>query len=232
MEQDEDFSEIFKIVLIGAANVGKTALVFRYVIIEAPSSNTATVGVEFTKKVITDKESGKKYQLHIWDTAGQERYKSVTKHHYRAADGCIIVYDIANKDSYDEVPHWYEELDECTGAEDGCVVALVGNKVDLEQTKGRTVAKDTARKFAESNHMLYYETSSFWDQATPNSQSGPVEICGISHVFEKVVQAIMGRRTSREEAPSPAPKDRSGRAKLKLDSEQILSYHAENRCAC
>jgi Rab family protein len=70
MEADDDFSEIFKIVLIGAASVGKTALVFRYVINEAPTSSTATVGVEFTKKVITDKETGKKFQLHIWDTAG------------------------------------------------------------------------------------------------------------------------------------------------------------------
>jgi GTPase SAR1 family protein len=48
-------------VLIGAASVGKTALVFRYVINEAPTSNTATVGVEFTKKVVTDKETGKKF---------------------------------------------------------------------------------------------------------------------------------------------------------------------------
>jgi GTPase SAR1 family protein len=70
----------------------------------------------------------------------------------------LIVYDIASKDSFDEVPHWYEELDECTGLDEGCVVCLVGNKVDLEQTKGRTVAKETARKFAESNRMLYFET--------------------------------------------------------------------------
>jgi Rab family protein len=61
---------MFKIVLIGDASVGKTALVYRFVINEAPSATTSTVGVEFTKKVITDRETGNKYQLHIWDTAG------------------------------------------------------------------------------------------------------------------------------------------------------------------
>lgn len=231
MEAEEEFSDIFKIVLIGAASVGKTALVYRYVINDSPAVATATVGVEFTKKVITDKETGKRIQLHIWDTAGQERYKSVTKHHYRAADGCLIVYDIANQDSFDEVPHWYEELDECIGADEGCVVCLVGNKVDLETTKGRVVAKDTGKKFASQHNMLYQETSSFWPCDDPPRAAGVVTQSGIEHVFDEIVQTILSKRTTREEAPSPAPRDR-GRNKIKLDTEQIYSYHAENRCPC
>lgn len=109
-EEGEGFSEILKskvnlVVLIGAANVGKTALVYRYVLNELPVAITSTIGVEFTKRVVTNLTTGQKVQLHIWDTAGQERFKSVTKHYYRGADACIIVFDISNRESFEEVPN-------------------------------------------------------------------------------------------------------------------------------
>ena len=85
----------------------------------------------------------------------------MTKHHYRGADGCIIVYDVTCKESFDEVPNWYEELVDCTDPE--CVVVLIGNKVDLETDPGRVVSKEMARKFADTNGMMYHETSSLWD---------------------------------------------------------------------
>lgn len=223
-EESEGFSEILKsnfhsVVLLGAANVGKTATVYRYVLDELPAGLTSTIGVEFTKRVVTDKETAQKIQLHIWDTAGQERFKSVTKHYYRGADACLLIFDLTSHESFDEVPTWLNEIKENTPPE--CTVCLVGNKADL--TKQRQVEREAAMEFARGNNLLYRETSAFWkrDSLQIDHVQG-----GIDYVFESILKSFFAKQSTREETPlKPQPKVRVG-------LNELYEYHSDSRCEC
>ena len=199
--------------------MGKTALVYRYVLDELPPGLTSTIGVEFTKRVVTEKKTGQKVQLHIWDTAGQERFKSVTKHYYRGADACLLVFDISSQESFEEVPTWLNEVRENTPPE--CVIALLGNKADL--SKQRQIAREEATAFAKTNSLLYFETSAFWNRDNPFVT--PVE-GGIDGVFEEIIRTSLQRNTVREEASLKNPQ------KVKIDLNDLYGYHSDSQCAC
>lgn len=62
------------------------------------------------------------------DTAGQERFRTITSSYYRGAHGVILVYDVANRESFDALPKWYSELE--TYVSPKVVKMVVGNKVD------------------------------------------------------------------------------------------------------
>ena len=102
MEQLEEVSYLFKIIIIGDAGVGKSNILIRYTQNEFDSSMKPTIGIEFSSKTI--KIDQKKVKLQIWDTAGQERYKAVAKQYYKGAVGVMIVYDITKKKSFESVP--------------------------------------------------------------------------------------------------------------------------------
>ncbi|GBG30317.1 Ras-related protein Rab-11B [Hondaea fermentalgiana] len=87
-----------------------------------------TIGCEFYSEHITHPTDGAKIQLQIWDTAGQERYRSITPGHYRRAVGCLLVYDVTNRRSFEALESWHKELLDWPLHE--CIM-LVGNKMDL-----------------------------------------------------------------------------------------------------
>ena len=108
--------------------MGKTSLLSKYVKGIFPPSPLPTIAIEFATKIIQIKEGGY-IKAQIWDTAGQEKYKSITSHHYRKAVGGLVVYDVTKRNTFDNVLQWLSDLR--NGGERGCVVALVGNKIDL-----------------------------------------------------------------------------------------------------
>ncbi|KAF8664850.1 hypothetical protein AX16_000691 [Volvariella volvacea WC 439] len=144
-----------KILLIGNSSVGKTSLLSRFSdeqwIPEDESS--ATIGVDF--KVHQMEVKGKKVKLSIWDTAGQERFRAITASYYRGAQGIILVYDVANRETFDALPRWYSELD--TYVSSSVVKILVGNKVDKELA--RQVPTSEASAFAQRMNSIFIETS-------------------------------------------------------------------------
>lgn len=91
----------------------------------------------------------------MWDTAGQERYNSMLVSYFRNAKGAFLLYDISDRQSFQNASYWYEQVKNHAGPE--LVVMLVGNKCDLKHQ--RQVSYQEARKFAEKNDMLFYETS-------------------------------------------------------------------------
>jgi Ras-related protein Rab-18 len=87
-----------------------------------------TIGVDLKVKMLTH-ASGKRLKLTIWDTAGQERYKTLTSAYYRGAHGIALVYDVCDRESFENVQEWLREVDlYCTN--DDCIKLLVGNKID------------------------------------------------------------------------------------------------------
>merc|ERR1711972_932967 len=98
---------------------------------------------------------GKTCKLQIWDTAGQERFRTITSSYYRGAMGIIVVYDVTDKESFNNVKHWMQEIDKY--AADGVNKLLIGNKCDLSSKK--VVTYDEAKELAESLDVQFMETS-------------------------------------------------------------------------
>ena len=101
----------------------------------------------------------RKVTLQIWDTAGQERYQALGSAFYRGADCCVLVYDITNPKTFDNLMNWRQVfLTKCDPVEPQSLPFLViGNKSDVDT--GRQVPTIDAKKFCQLNGMLFYETS-------------------------------------------------------------------------
>ena len=150
---DEEYSIIFKMILVGDSGVGKTNILSRYVNNEFSETTKSTVGVELGYKI--EEINNTKVKVQIWDTAGQERYKSITNTYYKGAKGALIVYDISRKESFLNVDKWIADLKEF-GEENVCIL-LIGNKCDLENM--RQVPTDDVSKKAQQYNIGFCETS-------------------------------------------------------------------------
>mmetsp|Transcript_58446 Transcript_58446/g.132090 ORF Transcript_58446/g.132090 Transcript_58446/m.132090 type:complete len:219 (+) Transcript_58446:42-698(+) len=202
-----------KIVFIGDSSVGKSALVYRFIHNKLLTESKATVGIAFFKQNLVDAETGEEYQMQIWDTAGQEKFQSVSTHHYRAADGALLVFDISNEHSFNNLDKWLAELRENT--DPNVVVALVGTKCDLGMK--RVVGSDRAQAYAKANGLLYMETSSFWDKQHGGSKDAAV---GVERVFLQLLRAIveqqrnLGQNPGRLDVGSYGEANRGSRVRL------------------
>ncbi|KAM3756589.1 hypothetical protein ACB098_02G123400 [Castanea mollissima] len=104
-------------------------------------SYISTIGVDF--KIRTVEQDGKTIKLQIWDIAGQERFRTITSSYYRGAHGIIIVYDVTDQESFNNVKQWLSEIDRY--ASENVNKLLVGNKSDL--TANKVVSYETAKDF-------------------------------------------------------------------------------------
>jgi Rab family, other len=155
MSATEKYHQLMKLIVVGDSGTGKSSLLHRFVEDVFSEDQTQTIGVEFGAKVV--QLLGKKIKLQIWDTAGQERYKSVTRSYYRGAVGCLIVYDITNRGSYEHVSTWLNDVRQLAGKD--VVVMLIGNKSDLANSEKRVVSHNEASLLAQENGLMHFETS-------------------------------------------------------------------------
>ena len=117
-------------------------------------SYISTIGVDF--KIRTIELDQKTIKLQIWDTAGQERFRTITSSYYRGAHGIIVVYDVTNQNSFQNVARWLTEIDKY--AREGVNKLLVGNKSDIDEG-GRQVPTAEGKEFAAKNGIPFLETS-------------------------------------------------------------------------
>ena len=168
MSGDQEYDYLFKLLLIGNSSVGKSSLLFRFVENVWDDSFVPTIGVDFVsnllsvilifiykQKLKTLEVNGKKVKLQIWDTAGQERFKNITASYYRGGNGVLVVYDITDRESFENLNSWLIEIEK--NANKNVYKLLIGNKCDLEDK--RKVTFQEGKDFAESNGMKFMETS-------------------------------------------------------------------------
>mmetsp|Transcript_27043 Transcript_27043/g.37992 ORF Transcript_27043/g.37992 Transcript_27043/m.37992 type:complete len:205 (-) Transcript_27043:80-694(-) len=148
-----EYDYLFKLLLIGDSGVGKSCLLLRFADDTYTESYISTIGVDF--KIRTIELDGKTIKLQIWDTAGQERFRTITSSYYRGAHGIIVVYDVTDMESFNNVKTWLSEIDKY--ATDNVNKLLVGNKCDLVVKK--VVDFNTAKDFADSLGIPFLETS-------------------------------------------------------------------------
>ncbi|KAJ3423679.1 ras and ef-hand domain-containing protein [Anaeramoeba flamelloides] len=148
-----NYDYLFKVLLIGESGVGKSSLMIRFTDEFFMDSHIATIGVDF--KIKTVNVDDKLVKLQIWDTAGQDRFRSITRQYYRGTKGVILVYDVTNRDSFERIKDWMEEIDRY--GEKNCCSIVIGNKSDLESK--REVPKEIGQLFAEQHGLKFIETS-------------------------------------------------------------------------
>ncbi|GFZ16545.1 RAB GTPase homolog 1C [Actinidia rufa] len=111
--------------------------------------------LELTLKSEQLSRMGKTIKLQIWDTAGQERFRTITSSYYRGAHGIIVVYDVTDQESFNNVKQWLNEIDRY--ASENVNKLLVGNKCDL--TAQKVVSYETGKAFADEIGIPFMETS-------------------------------------------------------------------------
>ena len=144
-----------KIVLIGEPFVGKTCIINRYVDNNYKENPGSTIGSNYTSKKITIPDLNTEVILDIWDTAGQEVYRSFVKLFYKESKIAILVYDISDRKSFDELKkYWFNEIKEFSK---DIIIGIAGNKSDLIDKE--EVNEDEARKFAKEINASFRLTS-------------------------------------------------------------------------
>ena len=169
-----EYDHLFKLLLIGDSGVGKSCLLLRFADDTYTESYISTIGVDF--KIKNVEQDSKNIKLQIWDTAGQERFRTITSSYYRGAHGIIIVYDITDMESFNNVKTWLQEIEKF--ASDNVNKLLVGNKSDL--TSQRQVDTAVAKEFADSLGIPFVETSA---KTSTN----------VEQAFKKMTGEIKGR---------------------------------------
>jgi len=147
---------LLKVIILGESNVGKTAILGKYVNDSFLATHKATIGADFMTKEITIED--KMITLQMWDTAGQERFKSLGNSFYRGADAAVLVYALDDKETFQKVEEWRSNfLNLSNETSEDFPILLLGNKSDLEST--RAVQTTEGQRYATDKGMIFYETS-------------------------------------------------------------------------
>ena len=178
--KDENKALEARIITLGDSKVGKSSLIVQFMDNKFSFNYMSTVGFDLKRKVMkfNDNEDVK---IVIHDTAGQERFRSLTTNYIKKANGILLVYDITDRKSFDNIKNWIDNIHEETG--DKLPIILVGNKIDLKND--REVSKNEGEQKAKDFGLRFYETSA--------KEGNNVEKC-FRELVELIVEKIHKRR--------------------------------------
>eukprot|EP00961_Rhodomonas_salina_P280286 3786449-Rhodomonas_salina.1 len=142
-----------KVLVVGDTGVGKTCLMLRFTENIFTTSFISTIGIDFKSKICD--VDGERMKVQIWDTAGQERFRNITLNYYRGAQGVLLVYDVTDEKSFQNVRSWVTQIRQ--HAPQGIKVMLIGNKCDkldhkvIETARGQALADEFGMPFLETS---------------------------------------------------------------------------------
>ena len=143
-----------KLLTLGETTVGKSSFINYFIDKKFSLNYLPTLGFDFKVKKI-NLPNGKNVKLKVFDTAGQERFKSMSLNHLKKVDGILLIYDITNKATFENITKWINDIRQSRGKT--LPVVLCGNKCDLEDR--RVIPTEMGKKKAEENGMSFIETS-------------------------------------------------------------------------
>ncbi|ETV98683.1 hypothetical protein H310_08786 [Aphanomyces invadans] len=199
---------LVKLLLIGDSGVGKSCLLMRYSDDSFTTSFITTIGIDF--KVKTIDVDGKRVKLQIWDTAGQERFRTITTAYYRGAMGILLVYDVTDDHSFQNVRNWMRQIQQ--HASPNVNKILVANKCDVDPSD-RAVSKEQGEALAAEYGVQFFETS-----AKSNLQ--------VDEAFRSIAVDVQKRL-----AESDSDRlDVASQSRVKLDEQATRSASSDGCC--
>uniref|UniRef100_A0A8C2FEP5 RAB41, member RAS oncogene family n=1 Tax=Cyprinus carpio TaxID=7962 RepID=A0A8C2FEP5_CYPCA len=191
----------FKLVFLGEQSVGKTSLITRFMYDSFDNTYQATIGIDFLSKTMYLEDRT------LWDTAGQERFRSLIPSYIRDSAAAVVVYDIANLNSFQQTSKWIDDVRTERGSD--VIIMLVGNKTDLADK--RQVSVEAAEKKARELGVMYIETS---------AKAG----YNVKQLFRRVAAALPGMDSTPE-------KSKEDMIDIKLEKPPELPV-TESSCSC
>jgi len=152
---DSFSNRIFRYIVIGDVNTGKTSFCQRFAHNTLPPTHETTIGIDFFSRIVQLSPKSQSAKIQMWDTSGNETFKSVTRSYYKGSYVVLVFYDITSRTSFDNVVTWLNDVDQY--AEPTSIIMLIGNKCDLESQ--RTVSTWEAELFARERHLMFREVS-------------------------------------------------------------------------
>ena len=153
INQDSEPEFTIQLLVLGDLSVGKTSFIYRFIEDKFNADSLTTTGLDLkTKDILID---NKQIRIQLWDTAGQEKFNSITKNLILRVQGIIILFDITNKESFNNLNVWIKTIKEQCGK--NMPILIAGNKIDLEEN--RLVKAEEANLFKESGKIDYIEIS-------------------------------------------------------------------------
>ena len=144
----------FRYIIIGDVSCGKTSLLYSLLNYDNTKNFQSTIGVDFGCKSFNINKNLVK--ILIWDTAGLERFRTITQSYYNKGDVVIIVYDINNRQSFNNLNYWFEQVDQY--CKKNVTIVLIGNKTDKDT---REVSTEEVEKFISNRNILFFEVSAY-----------------------------------------------------------------------
>ena len=163
-----------KVVLVGESGVGKTCILDQYIRKKFTEGQFPTLAAQFCRKNFKLSD-GRSITLDIWDTAGQEKFRSLNRIFYKNAKAVVLVYDITDKKSFDEIKnYWYDQIKQNCAS--NVIIAIAANKCDLYEEK--EISDEEGEEFAKSKDAFFAFTSAKNDS-------------GITNLFENIAMKIL-----------------------------------------
>ena len=177
-KRHSNYDFLCKACIIGNSGVGKTSMLKRYVDNSYDPNFISTIGVDFT--FVTLEKDNKIVKLQLWDTAGQERFRGIVNTYYRGANAIVVCFDITDRQSFENIPQWINDLRRMTNSDD---ILLVLAATKMDQKDLHKVSKEEIQNLMERfNIKHFFETSS----KTPDIDGGSIE-----KMFDIIVQNVI-----------------------------------------
>lgn len=146
-----DDNYIFKIILVGDHNTGKTTFMKKLINLNI-SSITTTIGVDYLIKY--RKIDNKQIKINMWDTAGQERFKSIIINYFKGISGILLFFDLSNINTFNSIEKWIKEIQDKNSCSHDHPIFLIGNKSDLVQTVNNNLINELINKYNLKYHRI------------------------------------------------------------------------------
>ena len=208
--------------MCGNSGVGKTSIISKYINGTLPDKVVVpTISVELCTKIITLR-NGTQMKAQIWDTAGQEKYQSLSSNYFKRSQGILIVFDITNKNSFNDVKNWVKMITDMTNEK--CILYLVGNKKDLEDK--RQVSVEAAKKFSKENGITKYIETSIFD----NDNTIDKVFFDLLYNIDKMQSMTMGKYTHTQESQNRSMM--LGGNNIQSNQKMNVSYNTDSNLQC
>ncbi|GAA6223004.1 ras-related protein Rab-41 isoform X4 [Leuresthes tenuis] len=195
----------FKLVFLGEQSVGKTSLITRFMYDSFDNTYQATIGIDFLSKTMYLED--RTIRLQLWDTAGQERFRSLIPSYIRDSAAAVVVYDIANLNSFQQTSKWIDDVRTERGSD--VIIMLVGNKTDLADK--RQITTEEGEQRAKELNVMFIETS---------AKTG----YNVKQLFRRVAAALPGMDSTPE-------KSKEDMIDIKLEKQPEMTV-TESSCSC